>query len=584
MLSGGLLFSIGDKTVTSAFSRLGVSLGAAFCFASEISAAALADGAYEVEVKGNNGPVRFEVRISDGAIAAIDIKKSSETPGLGREAIQALSRAIVAHQSLDVDVVSGATNSSLALKKAVAQALELAGGSAADLVSKDSAHNKVALPADISTDVLVIGAGGAGMSAAIAAKEAGANVLLIEKLSNVGGTTLLSSTAYNAGGSSVQMAMENPYTADDYYAKLKKGARGQELDNLRQLTDLSGPTADWLIAMGADLGRVINGSQHTPKDGGALGVSLVPVLKQRVDALGIETRTQTKATDLIISAGGNVCGAKVSSSAGNYEIRAKAVILATGGFASNPDMVRTYTPQWAGYPSTASVGATGDGIRMAQKAGAALSQMDLSGPQTVAYDTGRGAVSLTNVRYNGAILVNQEGKRFANELGNTAMLGKAITEQTGGVAFLIFDQSCVDHAELMKTYDARGWFIKASTLNELAEKFGIPPEALGATVAQWHKVYDTKHDPYFGRKDSIFSRIDQPPFYGQKISPASQTTYGGVMRDKSCRAIRANGTPVPGLYVAGETASQYGQGVSIGIVLGRLAGTQAAKAAKTVAQ
>ena len=565
-------------------SCLSTALGAALCAASGLCAAALADGSYEVEGKGNNGPVVFEVRIAGGEITDIAVKKSTETPGLGAQAIRTLSEAIIARQSLDVDVVSGATNSSLALKKALARALELAGGSAADLVKKDGAQDKAVVPADNTADVLVVGAGGAGMSAAIAAKEAGADVLLIEKLPNVGGTTLLSSTAYNAGGSSVQMAMKNPYTADDYYAKLEKGARGQELDNLRQLVDLSGPTADWLIAMGADLGRVINGSQHTPKNGGALGVSLVPVLKQRIEALGIETRTQTKATELILAEDGKVCGVKVSSPAGSYEIRAKAVILATGGFASNPDMVRTYTPQWAGYPSTASVGATGDGIVMAQKAGAALSQMDLSGPQTVAYDTGRGAVSLTNVRYNGAILVNREGKRFANELGNTAVLGKAITEQSGGVAYLVFDQTCVDHADLMKTYDERGWFVKAPTLQELAQKFGIDPEALGATVNQWHAVYDAKLDKQFGRKDSIFSRLDQPPFYGQKISPASQTTYGGVMRDKACRALRSDGSPIPGLYVAGETASQYGQGVSIGIVLGRLAGTEAAKSVEAAAR
>ena len=214
---------------------------------------------------------------------------------------------------------------------------------------------------------------------------------------------------------------------------------------------------------------------------------------------------------------------------------------------------------------------------MAEKAGAALSQMDLTGPQTVAYDTGHGAVSLTNVRYNGAILVNQEGKRFANELGQTAALASAITKQTGGAAYLIFDQKAVDHASLMQAYKARGYFVEAPNLTDLAAKLGINPQALGATVTQWHTVYDTKQDPVFGRKDSIFTRIDTAPYYGQKISPASQTTYGGVMRDAKSRAVRADGSVIPGLYVAGETASQFGAGVTIAVVLGRLAGTEAAK-------
>lgn len=430
-----------------------------------------------------------------------------------------------------------------------------------------------------TTDVLVVGSGGAGMGAAIAAREAGADVIMIEKLAMVGGTTLLSSTAFNAGGSQVQMAMEKPYTADDYFKKLEAGANGKELENLRQLADASGPTADWLIDMGADLGRVINGSQHTPKDGSALGVNLVPAMKARLDALKVDTRLRTKAESLITDEKGRVTGVRVSSPQGDYAITAKTVILATGGFASSPEMVAKYTPAWAGCPSTASVGATGDGIVMAEKVGAALSQMDLTGPQSVAYDTGHGAVSLTNVRYNGAILVNKEGKRFFNELGNTAKLGEAITKQTGGTAWLVFDQASVEHAALMSEYKAKGYFTEAPTVAELAKKLGVDGKALEATVADWHGVYDTKTDKAFGRKDSIFSRLDKAPFYGAKISPASQTTYGGVMRDLKCRAVRADGTAIPGLYVAGEVASQYGQGVSIGVVLGRIAGTEAAKEA-----
>ena len=522
--------------------------------------AALQDGNYEVSAKGNNGPVVFSVEIQGQAIKSIKVVRGEETPGLGVEAIAMIYKEIIARQTTAVDAVSGATNSSRAVTAAVEAALQKAGGTAADL--KKAHQTDAALPINNSTDVLVVGAGGAGMGAAIAAKEAGAKVLLIEKLPLVGGTTVLASTAFNAGGSKVQMSSAKPYTAADYYAKLEKGARGQELANVKQLADLSGPTADWLIGMGADLSRVINGSQHTPKDGGALG---------------IETRTDTKATDLIVGTDGRVSGVRVTTPKGSYEIHAKAVILAAGGFASNPDLVKRFSPQWAGYPSTASVGATGDGIIMAEKAGAALSQMDLTGPQTVAYDTGHGAVSLTNVRYNGAILVNQEGKRFANELGQTAALASAITKQTGGVAYLIFDQKAVDHAALMQAYKARGYFVEAPNLTDLAAKLGINPQALGATVTQWHTVYDTKKDPVFGRKDSIFTRIDTAPYYGQKISPASQTTYGGVMRDAKSRAVRADGSVIPGLYVAGETASQFGSGVTIAVVLGRLAGTEAAK-------
>ena len=433
----------------------------------------------------------------------------------------------------------------------------------------------------LSADILVVGAGGAGMAAAIEAHEASngkAKVVILEKLPFVGGTTLLASTAYNAGGSKLQP----DYSAQDYEAKLLKGfpkADAHDRANIVQLAQLSGPTADWLVAMGADMSRIINGSQMTPADGSAYGAMIVPVLKKRVDALGIPVVTNADVQELVTDDSGRVTGVKATLKTKTTEtIPAKAVILATGGFASNPELVMRFSPQWAGYPSTASVGAEGDGILMAEKLGAKLDNMALAGPQTVAYDTGHGAVSLTNVRYNGAILVGKTGKRFTNELGNTAVIGADIKKQEGGVAFLIFDRTSVENAALMKKYESQGYFVKAETLNELAGKLGIDKTNLEATVERWHGFFDKKKDEDFGRTQSMFSRIDKAPYYGQKISPASQTTYGGVERNADGAALKTDGSVIPGLFVAGETADQYGQGVSLGIVTGRIAARGALKA------
>ena len=365
-----------------------------------LAQAALTSGTYVTEGKGNNGHVVVETTIENGAITKIRVLKNSETPMIGETAIKLLPTKIVDRQSLDIDKVAGATNSSNAILMAVGEALKKAGGSKADLKAVAQKKDQAAVLKDADTDVVVVGAGGSGMAAAIEAKRKGLNVILIEKLPMIGGTTALSSTAFNAGGSKIQMALKKPYTADDYYLKLK--GKGPDDASLRNLADLSGPTTDWLVDMGADLGRVINGSQHTPKDGGALGSMLVPVMKKQLDKLGIEPRTSTKAEGLYVK-DGRVAGVHVSHDNGKYVIHAKGVILATGGFASNPELVAKYTPMWAGYPSTASRGATGDALAMATKVGAALGQMDRSGPQTVAYQTGNGAVSLTNVRYNGAI-------------------------------------------------------------------------------------------------------------------------------------------------------------------------------------
>lgn len=539
-----------------------------------LAQAALTSGTYVAEGKGNNGPVVVETTIENGAITKIRVLKNSETPMIGETAIKLLPTKIVDRQSLDIDKVAGATNSSNAILTAVGEVLKKAGGSKADLKAVAQKKDQAAVLEDANTDVVVVGAGGSGMAAAIEAKRKGLNVILIEKLPMIGGTTALSSTAFNAGGSKIQMALKKPYTADDYYLKLK--GKGPDDASLRNLADLSGPTTDWLVDMGADLGRVINGSQHTPKDGGALGAMLVPVMKKQLDKLGIEPRTSTKAEDLYVK-DGRVAGVRVSHDNGKYVIHAKGVILATGGFASNPELVAKYTPMWAGYPSTASRGATGDALAMATKVGAALGQMDRSGPQTVAYQTGNGAVSLTNVRYNGAILVNEDGNRFVNELTLTPILGKAIKDQKDRHAYLIFDQASVDRAALMKKYKEAGYFVEAPTLDALAKKLGINAENLSKTVAAYQKGMDDGVDHEFGRKDSRFSRIDKVPYYGAKISPASQTTYGGVKIDLKARAVTETGKVIPGLYVSGEAASQYGQGVSIGVILGKLAADTAAE-------
>lgn len=341
--------------------------------------AALKDGTYETQAMGNNGNVVFKTTIRDGKIASVEVLKSEETPLLGQGALEKLSKAIVEQQSLKIDAVSGASNSSRAILKAVGEALAKAGGSEADLKPVKVKTSDKAILQDATTDVLVIGAGGSGMAAAIEATNQGAKVILIEKQPNVGGTTLFSTTSFTAGGSKQQMAAPKPFTAEDFYKKLLVEFPGAESPNLKQLAERSGPTIDWLINLGADLTKVINNSQHVSPSGKALGTIVVPTLKKEVDRLGIDTRTQTKAVDLITK-DGKVIGAVVETPKGKYKIFADSVILSTGGFASNPELVAKYTPQWAGYPSTASRGSTGDGLLMGMKVGGAISHMDVAGP------------------------------------------------------------------------------------------------------------------------------------------------------------------------------------------------------------
>ncbi len=421
---------------------------------------------------------------------------------------------------------------------------------------------------DETTQVVIVGAGGAGMAAAIKATEEGLDVVLLEKLGLVGGTTATASTAYNAGGMKLQLEADPPFTADDAY-KAWIG-KGEDNKYLRLLADRSGAVGDWMVDMGADLGK-FNGKQVMTSDGSALGSMLVQTLSNALNEKGIDLRTQSNVKKLIVNENGDVTGVEVEDKEGTYTITADAVVLATGGFASNPDLVDKYTPQWSGYPSTASVGATGDGLLMGMEVGAAISDMENAGPQSVAYDTGNGAISLTNVRYNGAILVNKDGKRFTSESGPSMPIAKAITEQEDGIAFLVFDQTSVDNAALMQSYKERGYFVEAETLEELADKLGVNAENLAATVEKYHGVFDTGLDEEFGRNNHIFSRLDQAPYYGAQISPANQTTYGGLLIDLETHVLKEDETPIKGLYAAGEVTACPGSGTSIALVLGELA-------------
>lgn len=528
-------------------------------------------GTYTAEATGFHGPVKVEVEVDAESILNVTVVEHGETQGVGTNAIDALPGLFVKHQSLAVDAISGATITSEALVKAVETALVEAGATAEELYT-EVVEDAVTVE-DAEADIVIIGAGGAGLAAAIEATNAGKSVILIEKAGVVGGTTTLATTAYNAGGSSVQMAMETPFTADDYYAKLVGTA---EDPIARMQADRSGADADWLLDMGADMTKVINGSQHTTTDGSAFGPMLVKTLNDKVTELGVDVRLNAKGTKLITE-GEKVTGVEVETEAGNYKVTAKAVILATGGFASNPEFVDKYTPQWSGYPSTAAVGATGDGIAMALEVGAGIGNMDKASPQTVAYDTGTNTISFTFLRYNGAILVNKEGTRFVDELGNTAVLGAAIKEATDGGAYIIIDQSTVDASTQVQGFVDAGYFIKAETVEELAGVVGCEATVLEATLAKMKTAVETGKDEEFGRKDGLVLTFENAPFYTAWITPANQTTLGGINIDTEAHVLREDGSIIEGLYAGGETTNSNGQGLTRAVTIGRLAGETAAR-------
>jgi fumarate reductase flavoprotein subunit len=509
-------------------------------------------GTYTVTSKGIFGlPLVVRVTVDGTTILAIDVEQQ-ETKGAGDYAIQQLKDTILASQSLKVDSISGATASSRIFLNAVSEALEKAGANIAALQKRPS--NQYPVYKDQTVDVVVVGSGAAGMTAAIELKEGGKNVILIEKLGILGGNTLFASTNISGVASNWQKSQGSNATEDDYYNRL---ITNPEVDPgaARIVADNSKYLIDRVIKGGGDINKVNTPFDVINSQGGAPGLEVVAGLKAEMDRLGVDYRLQNKAVDLLVS-NGAVSGVVVETPAGNYNIHAKYVFLATGGFAWNREMVRRYGPEWESLGSTNSIGLTGDGINMAVKAGAAISSMDEFKINPTGYNTGGvNLLSFTALRANGgAIMVNKLGRRFTSEtISSYTVMAKALLEQPDKIVYLVFDQSSLDTVQLISYYDDLGYYQSGNTPEELAAKIGIDPAGFAATIAKYKADAANGVDSEFGRNNMI-CKFTKPRYYAAKIEVAMHGTYGGISINYNAQAVKADGTVIPGLYAAGSTA------------------------------
>lgn len=512
-----------------------------------MTSAALAQTVTATE-KGFGGDVTVELTIEGDKLTAVTITGAGETAGIGSLAVETLGTTMIDTNSVEVDAMSGATITSNAILSAAAKALAEAG-----VILTPAAQAIDASAEDASADVVVVGGGLAGMSAAYTLREAGLNVILVEKNAMTGGNSATAGK-FDVGGSKVQKAFGVEYTAEDHYASVYaevseaiEVAGGSSTDFepfVKLFTDRNGAYMDWLTEdLGLEVGSVTNGKEINGPSGKKISTAACNLLYERIVSMGVDIRLSTPGIELITDESNKVLGVKVESPNGSYSIYAKATILATGGFAADYDLTAEFVPGWEGKPTSNVAASTGDGIKMGRKIGAKLTNMESVTLNPTFHTTPEGVTySRSGTRYAGGILVDKtNGQRFCDEMGDytaASLAELALPEQS---AWIIMDANSVSNAK-----DC----VSAETLEGLAEIIGVPAENLIATVERYNQWYDAGYDEDFGKTD-FRARLENGPWYAMDVFPGVHNTHGGLAVNIRNQVLDTNDQPIEGLYAAG---------------------------------
>ena len=544
--------------------------------------------------QGRNGPITVEVTATQDKIYEIKVIEQEETEGIGSVVMEKYPGMIYEAQSLQVDNISGATISAEAFKAAVVNALENMGFDPnAFMKEVEGAAPVEKTDEDLECDVVVVGAGGAGLTASVVATQEGKSVILLEKMPFVGGNSLRAEGGMNAAETKVQEALGiDDSTVDNFVDDtLRLGHNLANPDLVRTMAENSADAVAWLETIDAPLPEVVatGGTTHKylhkPEGGLPVGEYLVEKLKAQTEALGIDVRVNTTATEILMK-DGQAVGVKAEDAEHNYTIHAKSVVLATGGFGANFDLMASYDESLRNAVTTNHSGATGDGIIMAQAVGADTVDMDQIQlhPTVIQSD---GTLVSESVRSHGAIIVNTEGKRFVNDLAGRDVVSQAELKQPDGYCFIIFDQHLVDEVALTKKFIDRGFVITGETYEELAQNMELKGDAVQNfvdTMNTWNEAVANGVDEEWGRNNGMDADLSTAPYYAIKIAPGIHHTMGGIKINTNTEVIDTDGNVIPGLFAAGETTGGIHGGNRVGgnavcdfIVFGRIAGKNAAE-------
>ena len=592
-------------------------------------------GDFTATAKGFGGDVSVTLTLTDGAITGCTAEGKDETEGVGSQAIAKMPGEIAESGSIAVDGVSGATITSTAIKEAAAAALTAAGLNPDDYktaVEKDAA----AEDSTVDADVVVVGAGGAGMTAAITAAAEGKSVVILESQSMVGGNSVRATGGMNAGKTVYQDENEfgesagvektlktaaEKYADNETITALAKTVSEQwaayqanptgyfdsvelmELDTMiggkgindpelvETLCANSADAIDWLDEHGITLHNVssFGGASvkriHRPVNAEGKTVSvgsyMIPLLEENCEKAGVQMLLNTTANEILTDANGAAVGVKATGSTGEtVTVNAKAVVLTTGGFGANLDMVVKYKPELKGFMTTNAPGIQGQGIEMAQAIGAATVDMDqIQIHPTVEANTA--ALITEGLRGDGAILINEEGQRFIDEVGTRDVVSAAEIAQTGSYSWLVVDQAMADASSVIQGYIKKGYTVTGSTYEELGKAMGVDAAAFAETMEKWNGYVEAKNDPDFGRT-SFANPLNTAPYYAVKVTAGVHHTMGGLKINANTEVLNEKGEVIPGLFAAGEVTGGVhganrlgGNAVADFTVFGRIAGAAA---------
>ena len=603
--------------------------------ASSTSAAGGVSGSFTGTAKGM-GDVSVTLTLTDNVITDCTAKGDEETPGIGSVVIEQFPGEVVEGNTINLDSISGATITSNAFVEAAKAALTEAGLNPDDYMAKaDKTANGETVSYD--ADVVVIGAGGAGMTAAMTAADAGQKVVILESQAMVGGNSARATGGMNAAKTVYQDENEfdqaagvektlataaEKYADNETITALAKTVSEQwaayqvnptgyfdsvelmELDTMvggkgindpelvKTLCEGTADAIDWLDENGITLHNVssFGGASvkriHRPvnEEGKvvSVGAYMIPLLQENCEKRGIDIVLNTTVDTILTDANGAAVGVSGTDKDGNtVVVNAKSVILATGGFGANLDMVTQYKPELAGFMTTNAAGAQGQGIEMATAIGAGTVDMDqIQIHPTVEANTA--ALITEGLRGDGAILVNANGERFIDEVGTRDVVSAAEIAQPGSYSWLIVDQAMADASSVIQGYIKKGYTKTGATYEELAKELDVDPAAFANTMETWNGYVEAKNDPDFGRT-SFANPLNNGPYYAIKVTAGVHHTMGGVTINSATEVLKEDGTVIPGLFAAGEVTGGVhganrlgGTAVADFVVFGRIAGESAA--------